>query len=103
MSKIAYKLRVQGDRIATQELEAFDDIQWRSVSKTLGGSLSDHAWLQASCAISEGGLGLRRAVAVALPALLGSRTASRPGVISIIRHLEAGSWFFIAEGIRKII
>ncbi|KAL7668206.1 hypothetical protein ACOME3_008918 [Neoechinorhynchus agilis] len=48
-----------------------------SLEKILNTQLSDEAWRQASLPVSPGGLGIRKAADISLPAYLGSYVASR--------------------------
>ena len=93
VARAVYTLRVNGDRIAAEDLKAFDAFQQLSASKTLGGGLPDFAWTQASCSMSNGGLALKSAVHVALPAFIDSRVASKLAAESIFKDLEDAGLF----------
>ena len=60
-----------------------------SVANSLAGDLPDHSWWQATTGVTVGGLGLRTAVTVALPAFVASRILSRPLVVTMVDHLCA--------------
>ena len=60
-----------------------------SVATSLAGDLPDHSWWQATTGVTVGGLGLRTAVTVALPAFVASRILSRPLVVTMVDHLCA--------------
>ena len=53
-----------------------------SLERTLGGVISDAATLQATAAVFDGGLGMRRAADLAAPALIASCVERRPLVRS---------------------
>ena len=50
--------------------------------------MSKDAWYQATCGIKNGGMSLRGAAEVSLPAFVASRTASRPGAMGFFAKLE---------------
>jgi len=89
VAKLGYALRCSGDRLDKDVLEEFDKDLRSSLETTLGGSLRDTAWWQASTGVRSGGLGLREAVAVALPAVLASRITSRPLAMEMAAHAAA--------------
>ena len=89
VSKLLYHMRINGD-ILDHDLFASIDGQLRAfVSNSLCGDLPDHSWWQATTGVSVGGLGLRTAVTVALPAFVVSRILSRPLVVTMVDHLCA--------------
>ena len=99
VSRLFYALRCQGDRISTEALAHFDEDLRAAVEDTLGGELSDVAWLQATLGVQAAGLGLREAGAVALPAFIASRVISRPLVAEMAAHTERAS---IADSTRLL-
>eukprot|EP00972_Heterocapsa_arctica_P091095 13441343-Heterocapsa_arctica.AAC.1 len=54
--KATYSLRLHGDRLLPQDLSVYADVLRDSLGVTVGGSLSDNAWLQATCGIKDGGV-----------------------------------------------
>eukprot|EP00972_Heterocapsa_arctica_P047720 7039064-Heterocapsa_arctica.AAC.1 len=77
--KATYTLRLQGDHIPNDELGYFTKALRNSLGETLGGSLSDNAWLQATCGMKDGGVGFRTPGEIAIPAFVASRFTARPG------------------------
>ena len=73
-----YHLRINGDILDHDLLASFDGQLRASVATSLAGDLPDHSWWQATTGVAVGGLGLRTAVTVALPAFVASRILSRP-------------------------
>jgi hypothetical protein len=57
-------------------LTAFDDLLRNGVSYITNSQLSDIQWIQASLPIRDGGLGIRRATSLALPAFLASAAST---------------------------
>ena len=51
--------------------------------------MASHHWRQATTGVWAGGLGLRAAVTVALPAFVASRILSRPLVVTMVDNLCA--------------
>ena len=88
VSKAAYILRCNGDRVSEAALHSFDDGVRAGVEETLAGGISDESWVQATLGVDAAGLGFREAAAVALPAFVSSRVASRPLVADMASHLE---------------
>ena len=86
--KIIYTLRLNGDRIPEDMLQRYSCVLRESVARTLGGDLGDDSWRQATCETKAGGLGIRPAEEVALPAFLASRVSARPAVRQIFQRLE---------------
>ena len=58
------------------------------VSASLNGDLPDHSWWEATTGVTCGGLGLRTALANALPAFVASRIMCRPLVSTIVDHFS---------------
>lgn len=88
VSKAQYALRCNGDRIDATALDAFDCAARHSVEEALGDAVSASSWVQATLGVDAGGLGLRDASMVALPASIASRVASRPLVAEMADHLQ---------------
>ena len=78
VSKASYILRCNGDKVSDELLEEFDRDSRNNVEETLSGRLPEESWIQAVLGIDAGGLGLKEAKAIALPAFIASRVASRP-------------------------
>lgn len=83
---MTYAFRCSGDKLADEMLGKFDASVRHAFERTLGGSLRDTSWWQATIAASEGGLGLREAMDVSLPAFLASRITSRPLALEMAQH-----------------
>ena len=73
VSKLMYHMRINGDLLDHHLLAAFDGRIRASVSASPSGDLADHSWWQATTGVTCGGLGLRTALGVALPAFAASR------------------------------
>ena len=86
VSKVNYQLRCSGDRLSSELLARFDAGLRASVESTLGGTLKDESWVQATLAVPAAGLGLREATSLALPAFIASRVAARPAVMIMAGH-----------------
>ena len=89
VSKLMYHMRINGDILDHDLLALFDGQLRASVGNSLSGDLPDHSWWQATTGVTVGGLGLRTAVTVALPAFVASRILSRPVVVTMVDHLCA--------------
>ena len=89
VSKLMYHMRINGDILDHDLLASFDGQLRASVATSLAGDLPDHSWWQATTGVTVGGLGLRTAVTVALPAFVASRILSRPLVVTMVDHLCA--------------
>ena len=88
VSKAAFLLRCQGDRLDASILGKFDRGMASGLESALWGSLPDDSWHHATLAVDAGGLGMREAQAIALPAFL-ARVAARPLVAEMAAHTEA--------------
>jgi hypothetical protein len=88
VAKVQYNLRLNGDCIDAELLAEHDRSLRNTLDFSLGGDLSDTAWSQATLGVKSGGLGLREACTVALPAFVASRIASRPHVLEMAQHME---------------
>ena len=67
-------------------LREFGDGLRGAVEETLGGGVEDDSWVQATLAVPAGGLGLREASALTLPAFIASRVAARAPVMLMAAH-----------------
>ena len=65
------------------------------LSASLSGDLLDHSCWQATTGVTCGGLGLRTALRIALPAFVASRIMCRPLVSTMVDH------FSLAFGVPK--
>jgi len=91
VSKLTYTLLCSGDMVRGDVLEEFDNSLRATLERTLGGSLRDTSWWQATTGVFDGGLGLRESTAVCLPAFLASRITARPLALEMAQHaLDAG-------------
>ena len=75
--KVVHLLRASGPSIDPAALGEYDSMLRRSLARCLGGELDDLSAAQCAVGVSEGGLGVRRAAATALPAFVASRVESR--------------------------
>ena len=87
--KIIHTLQLNGDRIHGKELKQYTQVVRDGVSRTLAGDVGDGPWVQATCGVKSGGLGIRTAEEVALSAFVASKVAVRPIVQGIFAKLEA--------------
>ena len=87
-AKVGYQLRCNGDRLSSDLLREFDDGLRGAVEETLGRGVEDDSWVQATLAVPAGGLGLREASALTLPAFIASRVAARAPVTLMAAHAE---------------
>ena len=81
-----YLLRVHGDRLSSAALGSLDLALREAVEEGVREHLDDDAWVQCGLAVCQGGLGMRSASDVALPAALGSLVAAQP----LVGHLASG-------------
>ena len=81
--KVTHLLRACGPQVAEDALGEYDAVLRATLERTLGGDIPEAAALQATAAVSDGGLGMRRATDVAAPALIASCVQTRP----FVRHL----------------
>ena len=88
VSKASYLLRCSGDMVTDAALNAFDTAARFGVQEALAGEVSDEAWVQATLGVDAGGLGLREASQIALPAFISSRATSRPLVAEMASNFE---------------
>ena len=84
-----YLMRTNGDALDDDLLASVDGQLCASVSASLCGDLPDHSWWQTITGVTCGGLGLRTALVVALPAFVASRIMCRPLVSTLVDHFSA--------------
>ncbi len=89
VSKVMYTLRLNGDRLPEDVLTSYSAVLRASATRTLAGAVGDDQWSQATCATKAGGLGLRPAEEVALPAFVASRIGAWPAVRELFQRVEA--------------
>ena len=65
-----------GDSFSDDDLATFDDSVRSALDHIIAGDLDDAGWKQATLGVPSGGLGLRRAHDIALPAFIASHTAT---------------------------
>ena len=75
--RIAHLLRAAGPDLDADALQSCDDTQADTLGSLLGGPLPSICLDRAACGAAQGGLGLRRARDLQLPAFLASRTEAR--------------------------
>ena len=85
--KVTHLLRAFGSSTDASALRAHDDQLKHSINDLLGCQISDTASIQVACGVRNGGLGLRRAQDLALPAIIASRTDAKAGVFVLIDEL----------------
>ena len=95
--KVAHLLRAAGPTIDGGALDGYDAMLERSLSRCLGGALDNLSLDQASLGVTEGGLGLRRAAATAMPAFVASRIEARWIVDLLVGDLVAQDFGFDAD------
>ena len=88
VSKVAYILRLAGDKLDATDLDELGKVQRAGVGTTLNGDVGDDAWEQATTEVRLGGLGLRSATELALPSFIASRVAGRSIAAGIFSDLE---------------
>ncbi|GAU91574.1 hypothetical protein RvY_03802 [Ramazzottius varieornatus] len=81
----------------TQSLHDFDDVIRRCTAKIVNIDMDDSAWRQASLPVANGGLGLRCAAELALPAYLASVHATHSLVSQICSETDLDA--AVVEGI----
>ena len=65
-------------------LREFDEEIRRQLGFTCRGSIHDEGFLQVTLGVHEGGLGLRRASDLALPAFIASSVQARPAIAALL-------------------
>ena len=76
LPKMLYTLRTAPTWRSLDSLEGFDQIQREILESTLNINLGEDAWKQATLPVRSGGLGVRRAVDLAVPAYYSSQHLS---------------------------
>ena len=76
--KISHLLRAAGLHVDSEALSKFDKSLATCLERIVMSEMDDAAHTQASIGVKEGGLGLRRAADIALPAFISSRCQARP-------------------------
>ena len=89
VSRVTHLLRAAGPELDHELLGEHDEILDNFVARTLGGDLPRSSLDQAALGASEGGLGFRRAVGLALPAFVASRIEARPFVQRLFDAMAA--------------
>ena len=84
---MTHLLRAVGPWINRDSLREHDAQMEKSLNDLLGCQLNSVSCDQATCSVRVGGLGLRRAADLALPAFIASRVDSRAEVMSLIDEL----------------
>ncbi len=84
--KVTHLLRTGGDRVSPEALATFDASVRTAMDHIIGAPLSNASYLQATVSVQEGGLGLRRAADLALPAFIASSVESRPAVADLLEQ-----------------
>ena len=84
--RVTHLLRGAGPDVSEECLADFDTDTESALSGLLGTQLPGHCWAQATSAAGDGGLGLRQASEVRLPAFLASSIEARP----LARELSVG-------------
>ena len=87
--KVVHLLRASGPALAADALAGYDAMVERSLGRLLGGPLDAAAVAQARLGARVGGLGLRSAADLALPAFYASRTEAAPHVARLAAALDA--------------
>ena len=85
---LVYHLRLNRDRISSTLFAKHDFALRASLDSILGGGVTSEAWELATLGVTASGLGLKEADAIALPAFVASRLASRPHVQALAAHME---------------
>ena len=94
--KVTHLLRAAGPWMDSEALRSHDVQLSNSVNDMFGCQLCNSSNVQTTCSMRNGGLGLRRAVDLALPAFIASRSDVRTAVFSLIDELfgdDAGELF----------
>ena len=81
--KLTYTLRC-APCYTRQLLSEYDDVMRAALQSVLNVSISDEAWNQATLPVAKGGIGVRRATQIALPAFLSSVVGSQSLVIELL-------------------
>ena len=84
LPKMTYFLRAAPCFVNTDILGEYDSILRKALESIINIQLDDNTWMQASLPITCGGLGIRKATDISLPAYLSSVSATYPAVCSIL-------------------
>ena len=87
MPKLTYTLRTSPCFLRMETLNEYDTIINQSLQDILNVKLEEKAWNQSTLPIKIGGLGIKLASEVALPAYLSSVSSSKTIVKSLVPHL----------------
>ena len=82
--KLVYSLRSAPAFRAMDQLAKFDYLMRQGLEKLLNVPLDDDAWLQATLPVSRGGLGIRSAQSLSIPAFLASTACTAELVSSLL-------------------
>lgn len=82
--RVSHLLRAVGPIVSSADLDAVDEVVDTTLSGILGGAVRGPALDRASLSARHGGLGLRRAREVQLPAFVASRTESRALAMDVL-------------------
>ena len=85
--KVTHLLRASGAFISEEALLVHDNQLQQSLNEMFGCEVPPEALLQISCGTQNGGLGLRRATDLALPAFIASRAESKAAVATLVADL----------------
>ena len=81
--KLTYTLRC-APCYTRQLLSEYDDVMQAALQSVLNVSISDEAWNQATLPVAKGGIGVRGATQIALPAFLSSVVGSQSLVTELL-------------------
>jgi len=84
MPKMTYLLRCTPSWKAPTELASFDAIMRNSLESICNGTMDDQAWAQASLPVARGGLAIRSAQQLSVPAFLASIASTVDLVTAIL-------------------
>ena len=85
---MVHLLRTSPTWKASEELASFDRTVRQALQNICNIRLDDTMWSQAALPTAKGGLGVRQAVDLALPAFLGSTHATEQLVLSLLSEAE---------------
>ena len=86
--KITHLLRAHGPKLREEVLQSFDKEVDKALALAAGGPLHEEALKQARLGTKQGGLGVRNAVDVLLPAFVSSRIQSEPLVMHLANQFD---------------
>ena len=87
--RLMHQLRARGPEISSGVLQTADQTICDMLHRIVGGPVPVHCSLQASLAVRGGGLGLRKAAALAAPAYVAARVDARPLVVELLAQLPS--------------